>query len=175
MTQFLLLSYRVPAEPSKTRVAVWREIKKLGAIYLQNGVCLLPHDHESERCFRELAGRIRDMGGEASLLVTSPADDSEEQQLIREFAAARDKEYGEILEQCAAFLREIDKEVKRGNFTFAEIEEIEEDLEKLRRWQDKVTRRDRFGARLARVAAEKVKECEEALLRFAQQVYDHEA
>jgi hypothetical protein len=175
MGQYLLLSYRVPAEPSKTRVGVWREIKKLGAIYLQGGVCLIPHDDETEQSFRDLAARIRSMGGEAGLLVTSPVDADEEQRLTGEFNAARDKEYREILEQCTHFLREIEKETKRGNFSFAEIEEIEEDLDKLRRWLEKVSRRDRFGAKMASATAAKVRDCEEALAHFAQRVFDHEA
>jgi hypothetical protein len=33
---WLLLIYRVPSEPSRLRAAVWRRIKSLGAIYLQN-------------------------------------------------------------------------------------------------------------------------------------------
>jgi hypothetical protein len=37
-----LLIYSVPAEPSRKRAYVWREVKKLGAIYLRDGVCIQP-------------------------------------------------------------------------------------------------------------------------------------
>jgi hypothetical protein len=33
---WLVLIYRVPPEPTRLRSTVWRRIKSLGAIYLQN-------------------------------------------------------------------------------------------------------------------------------------------
>ena len=47
---WLLLTYKVPAEPSARRIAIWRKLKGMGAIYLQNGVCVLPKadDHICE-------------------------------------------------------------------------------------------------------------------------------
>jgi hypothetical protein len=39
---WLLLTYKVPSEPAIKRFALWLRLKGMGAIYLQNGVCLLP-------------------------------------------------------------------------------------------------------------------------------------
>jgi hypothetical protein len=36
---WLLLAYKVPP---KKRIALWRKVKSLGAVYVQAGVCLLP-------------------------------------------------------------------------------------------------------------------------------------
>ena len=36
------LIYRVPAEPASKRVSVWRDLKRLGALYLQQCVCIVP-------------------------------------------------------------------------------------------------------------------------------------
>ena len=41
---WVLLIYRLPREPSRHRVAVWRKLKDLGALYLQDGVAALPED-----------------------------------------------------------------------------------------------------------------------------------
>ena len=40
---WLLLVYRVPSEPASKRVTIWRDLKRLGALYLQQCVCLVPH------------------------------------------------------------------------------------------------------------------------------------
>ena len=42
---WLLLTYKVPAEPAKKRIAIWRRLKGMGAIYLQNGVCQIGRAH----------------------------------------------------------------------------------------------------------------------------------
>ena len=39
---WLLLVYRMPSEPTRLRATVWRRIKSLGAIYLQNSAAALP-------------------------------------------------------------------------------------------------------------------------------------
>jgi len=39
---WLLLTYKVPSEPAAKRIALWRRLKGMGGVYLQNGVCLLP-------------------------------------------------------------------------------------------------------------------------------------
>ena len=40
--EWVLLVYRVPTEPASRRVAVWRDLKRIGALYLQQCVCILP-------------------------------------------------------------------------------------------------------------------------------------
>ena len=53
---WLLLTYKIPPEPSKKRVAIWRRLKGMGAVYLQSGVCLLP---KTDDYVRRLRGRDR--------------------------------------------------------------------------------------------------------------------
>ena len=65
---WLLLVYRVPPEPSRLRAAVWRRLKTLGAIYLQNSAAALPVSVGAERALRKLRSEILDMGGTAVLL-----------------------------------------------------------------------------------------------------------
>ena len=50
--RFLVLAYRMPAEPTAGRVAVWRNLKKVGAVYLQDSVCVVP---DTAALRRELA------------------------------------------------------------------------------------------------------------------------
>ena len=55
---WLLLIYRVPAEPSRKRAFVWRELKKVGAVYLRDGVCVLPDQAATRAGLRQVAERM---------------------------------------------------------------------------------------------------------------------
>ncbi len=141
---WLLLIYRVPPEPTRLRSTVWRRIKSLGAIYLQNSVAALPASPTSERSLRKLRREILDMSGTAILLsATALAGDAE---VRAAFLAARNDEYEEIVDKCEDFLRQVQKEYDENHFTYAELEENEEDLVKLKNWFAKIVERDAFGA-----------------------------
>jgi hypothetical protein len=91
---------------------------------------------------------------------------------VATFDAARDEEYREVLDRCRDFHAELEKERKARKFTFAELEENEEDLAKLEAWFGKVRARDRFGAPLAEEAERAIKACREDLESFAESVYE---
>ena len=67
-TVWLALSYNVPINPSKARVYVWRKLKEIGAEYFKQGVALLPNTAQSMQQFSALAQKIRQLGGEASIV-----------------------------------------------------------------------------------------------------------
>src|SRR5215203_6083390 len=85
---------------------------------------------------------------------------------------ARDAEYAEVLSKCRDFHAELERERAMGKFTFAELEENEEDLDKLGAWLRKVELRDRFGAPSAQEARAAVLACREDLEAFAASVYE---
>jgi hypothetical protein len=170
---WLLLVYRVPSEPTRLRATVWRRIKSLGAIYLQNSAAALPASVTAERALRKLRSEILDMSGTAVLL--SCAVLAGEQEVRAQFQAARDDEYEEIVDKCQDFLAQVKKEYAENHFTYAELEENEVDLVKLKNWLDRVRQRDVFGAS-GRQAAEKwLGECEQSLEAYAARVYTEEA
>jgi hypothetical protein len=87
---WLLLSVSTAGAAGTLRVQVWRKLRSLGALYLQQSVCLLPEREETSRQVRRLLDRVRQHGGSArSLRVTFP-DPAEQQQVIGELNAARD-------------------------------------------------------------------------------------
>src|SRR6516225_3789559 len=88
---WLLLVYRVPSEPTRLRATVWRRLKSLGAIYLQNSAAALPASAEAERALRKLRREILDMSGTAVLLSCSVL--AGEQEVKAAFQAARNDEY----------------------------------------------------------------------------------
>ncbi|MGH3282477.1 MAG: Chromate resistance protein ChrB [Trebonia sp.] len=170
---WLLLIYRVPPEPTRLRSTVWRRIKSLGAIYLQNSVAALPASPTSERALRKLRREITDMSGTAMLIAASVL--AGEAEVRAAFQAARNDEYEEIVDKCEDFLRQVQKEYDETHFTYAELEENEVDLVKLRNWFAKITERDVFGAS-GRAACERdLDRCEQSLEAYAARVYAEEA
>ena len=171
-TNWLLLIYRVPPEPTRLRSTVWRRIKSLGAIYLQNSAAALPATAANERALRKLRREILDMSGTAVLLSCDVL--AGEPDVHDAFQAARNDEYEEIVDRCEDFLQQVKKEYAENHFTYAELEENEVDLVKLRNWFAKVRERDAFDAD-GRNAAEKALEaCEESLEAYAARVYAEE-
>jgi len=170
-TSWLLLTYKVPAEPNRRRVALWRKLKGLGAVYLQNGVCLLPKTDEHHRALKIIENEIVDMEGEAVLLETAPLDQGQYAKVEERFRADRDAEYREFVERCDGFEAEIAKETEAGHFSYAEIEENDEDLKKLRNWLEKIKKLDFYGAPLASEAQERLAKCEVLLDTYANQVF----
>lgn len=171
---WLMLTYKVPSEPAKRRIALWRKLKALGAVYLQNGVCMLPKTSEHLRRLRVLEREIADMGGEAILLETTSLDQAQTDKVIARFMAERDEAYAEFISRCDDFEAEIAKERAADKFIYAEVEENEEDLAKLRTWLEKITRLDFFDAPLRAEAEARLTRCAEILDDYAREVFERE-
>lgn len=169
--RWLMLVYHLPSDPSSARSAIWRETRRLGAIGLQHGVCLLPLSEASRSAFERLARRVDGYGGDASVLETASPDAEWHRRTVARFNAARDEEYAEVIDEAERFRAEIEREKSQGKFTFAELEDEESNLERLRRYLAQVEARDSFGApNRARVIAE-LETCARELERFAQEIY----
>lgn len=171
LKEWVVLSYTLPREPSRSRVSVWRRLKKIGAINLQQSIWLLPYSEKNLELFNDIKENIFKENGEALVMVTQ-ADAQNKEFIIKKFNDARDEEYKELIEQCEDFFAEIDKEIKRENFSFAEIEENEEELNKLKEWYEKIKDRDVFFAPLRDEAIGLIKKCEEDLEKFCDKVYE---
>ncbi|MGH6656367.1 MAG: Chromate resistance protein ChrB [Actinocrinis sp.] len=170
---WLLLVYRIPSEPTRLRAAAWRRLKGLGAIYLQNSAAALPAGTAAERALRKLRREIVEMGGTALLMSCSVL--AGESEVRAAFQAARDDEYEEIIDKCQDFMAQLEKEYRAEHFTYAELEENEEDLVKLRNWFAKITDRDVFGAPRRAATLEAIATCEQELEKYAARVYAEEA
>lgn len=166
---WLILVYRVPSEPTRLRATVWRRLKSLGAVYLQNSVAAFPASGPAERALRALRNEIQELGGSAQLLsATTLAGHGD---VVATFNTARDEEYAEVVARCRDFLAEIEKETKASHFSYAELEENDEDLTKLRSWFAKIAARDVLGAEGRTEAEHALSEAEAALERFSEHVY----
>src|SRR4051812_38684067 len=169
---WLLLTYKVPPEPAAKRIALWRRLKGMGAVYLQNGVCLLPKTDDHARRLKMLENDVAEMGGEAVILETVALDRNQEEKVVARFKEDRDQQYREFLGRCAGFEAEIAKEIATNKFTYAELEEEDTDLKKLQGWLEKIRKLDFYGATLANEAAERLSACEVLLESYARRVFD---
>ena len=143
---WLVISVSTAGAAGTLRVQVWRKLRSLGALYLQQSVCLLAARAEVLREVRRLADRIHQQGGTARILRMRFADPADEDAVIEELNAARDAEYAEVLERLPALRQELAEETARGRLTYAEVEESEADLDRFRTWLAKIAARDYFSA-----------------------------
>src|SRR5919201_3742948 len=172
--RWLLLIYLVPQDPPGRRTYVWRQLKQLGAVYLQQAAAILPDRPDLRAALEALAERIQSQEGEVSLLETTSPTETWERDLVERFNRARDEEYAEVVENVERFEDEIRRESRKGKFTFAELEDSESDWDKIERWQARVVARDFFGAPTRAEADAALERGKEMLAEFAAAVYRHE-
>ncbi|MHB8621470.1 MAG: Chromate resistance protein ChrB [Chloroflexota bacterium] len=172
ISPWIVLVYRVPSEPASKRVAIWRDLKRMGALYLQQCVCILPKLSSLTEDLDRVTGKIPVMDGEYTLFEVPKLRAEDEVKIIESFRQLRNKEYAEILEECETkFVKEVEFEHFRQNYTYEEAEEIEQDLEKIRRWFDGVKRRDWFKADRAGEVEAWLERCQEIFSGFQEEVY----
>lgn len=169
--RWLLLVIKVPAAPSRRRVAVWRELRKIGALSLGQGVWAVP----DVPVFADGISRAITMAeqgeGQAMALNAAGRNAEDAVRLQALFTAARSADWTEFLADCGTFEAELAKEIRNRKFTLAELEEEEQSLERLRRWHRDLTARDVFGAPEAAEAASRLKECTAACEDYAERVF----
>jgi Protein ChrB, N-terminal len=173
--RWLLVTASSAGAPDSLRVAIWRKLRSLGALYLHQSVCLLPVRPEVEREIRRLVDRIRANGGSARVVRIGFDDPNEEAAIVAELQAARDDEYGEVLERIPAFMHELRLERDRGRATYEEVEESEADLQRFRTWLSRIDRRDYFGAPRRAQAHAAIERCAEALEAFESEAFCRDA
>jgi len=99
---WVLLSYRMPREPSTPRITIWRKLKRLGVAQLSDGLIALPADARTREHLDWIAEEIVESGGTAAVWHAQPATLAQERELAAAMAAARRDEYRSVIEQAAA-------------------------------------------------------------------------
>jgi hypothetical protein len=162
----------MPAKPTAGRVAVWRQLKKIGAIYLQQSVCVFP-DYATVRAdLQSILSRITEAQGEFHMLPVRMLSPSEHGKLVDQFLDQTAKHYTEIIENCEVnFQKEVEFEIFRQNFTYEEAEEIRIEFEKIANWFERVKKRDWFGASNQKEAERWIATCERLVEDFEAKVF----
>jgi hypothetical protein len=167
-----ILTYRFGPDAGTARVAVWRELRKLGALALQQATWAFPDEPELAAGLDRTVSLVEASGGQALVVQVADNDQAAMAELEARFTDEREAEWAEFLGECAKYSAEIAKEIAKEKFTLAELDEEEESLERLRRWFRRLRGRDLFGAPSASIAEGRLKECAEALEGLAARIYD---
>lgn len=169
----MVLIVRLPAQPSRHRVAVWRELRKVGALSLGQGVWAVPDVPvfaDGVRRALELAERAQ---GETVVLRAAGREPRDAARFEAMFTAAREEDWAEFTADCGKYTAELDKEIAQRKFTLAELEEEEQSLERLRRWHRDLKARDVFGAPGGAAADRRLAECARRFEGYSERVFAH--
>ena len=169
---WLLLTYRLPAERSSARVAVWREVRRSGALQLQQSVVAFPDTDEFRRALARVRAVVADVGGSAIAVSAEPLEPDDGERLLSAWNEARAAEYAELAAESEKLVAEIDKEFAKEKFTLAELDEEEAELDKLQSWHERIRERDVHGCDAAAPAEAALERAAEALRRYTAAVFE---
>lgn len=99
MNNWLLLTYKLPSEPSARRVYIWRKLKRLGSLTIFDAVWVLPDTPRTHEQFQWLAAEIQELGGEAMFWMAQSELAGQEETLIDQFQMQVEKTYQALLER----------------------------------------------------------------------------
>lgn len=125
---WLLLLVRLPATHSAERVAIWRKLKKSGAIQIQTSTHVLPDDPRRYETFQWLTQHIRHAGGDATLVRAREIEGLPNERLVELFNAARAKEYAALRE----ILRPLMITVKRRQDFGSKLDRVRKQFREIR-------------------------------------------
>jgi len=99
---WVLLAYRLPREPSTPRIALWRDLRRLGVAQLLDGLVALPADSRTREQLEWLADSVVEAGGEASVWLGRPGSRAQERAIAQTMQATVAAEYAKVIEQAYA-------------------------------------------------------------------------
>src|SRR5215218_10104108 len=136
--KWALLIYTVPASPTRKRAAVWRQVKRLGALYLRDGVCVLPDTAAARTGLEALAGRVQALGGHSTVVRSACLSPATAEALRAGLLRAREAEYADVAEVAADLLQHIRQEAEHHLFDYGARANVAGDLGRLQRWLEQV-------------------------------------
>ena len=137
--EWVAFSYSLPTKGgSSPRVAVWRRLRRLGAITIAGSVQVLPDREECLEAFQWLAQEIRTSNGEAMIMRVTQIEGLTDQQVIAMFHSARVEDYHHIETHAG----DLTKSLADGKKI--DIAQVRDTLNRLRRQYADILRIDYF-------------------------------
>ncbi len=132
-TSWLLLLFSLPTNRNTERVAVWRRLKKVGAVQFKTSTYLLPDEPAQYEQFQWLAQQIRDYGGDSTLVRAQEIEGLTREKVVSVFNAARDQDYAVLRKALQTFIARRRKsdaaaaatELERFTRQFRELRQID--------------------------------------------------
>ena len=91
--RWVLLAYRLPREPSTPRIAIWRQLRRLGALQLADGLVALPLDARTREQLEWIAQAIVEASGESTIWLAQPSTAAQDRALVDRMLAMVAEEY----------------------------------------------------------------------------------
>ena len=98
--EWVLLTYRLPREPSAPRLALWRNLRRLGVAQLSDGLVALPADARTREQLEWVAEEVEEAGGSAGVWLARPATRALQREVAAPMNAARAAEFQEIADRA---------------------------------------------------------------------------
>jgi hypothetical protein len=169
--RWLVLLARLPAEPARHRMALWRELRRSGAVPLGQATWAVPDLPAVRPLLDRLAAVVEAAAGSLLVLAANGYAERDAARLEQLYAEAREMEWSEFHADCGKYLAELEKEERIGKYTLAELEEEEQSLDRLRRWFRELRSRDLLGVPATIDSTTDLKLCEERFEIYAEHVY----
>ncbi|MEY2521544.1 MAG: hypothetical protein QOJ66_109 [Ilumatobacteraceae bacterium] len=166
-----VLILRLPSDPSRHRVAVWRELRRVGAIQLGQGSWALPAAPAFADVVDKIVELVNHNEGEVLALTASAADEPTAAKIRGLYDDARRAEWTEFESECVKCLAELEREIHNEKFTLAELDEEEQNVDRLRRWHRELRSRDLFDSVPVGETQRQLDACVTVLDRFTTLVY----
>jgi len=152
------VTYHFGSEQSRHRVAVWRELRRAGAVALQSATWAIPADDRFDEGLAKAVSPVERGDGRALVFDVARRDDTDAA-LEQLYTAEREAEWIEFCSECDKALVELRGELARETFTLAELDEEEDSLDRLRRWHRELRAKDLFGTPSSSTAETQLKTC----------------
>ena len=168
---WVVLIVRLPSEPSRHRVAVWRELRRVGAIQLGQGSWALPAVPAYADIVTSVVELVGRHEGEVLTLNAVAGDDVTADRIRAAYDDARRSEWAEFESECGKCLAELQREIVNEKFTLAELDEEEHNVDRLQRWSRELRLRDVFDSVAVEVTQAHLDGCAAELDKFTALVY----
>jgi hypothetical protein len=166
-----VLTYRLSGDQSRHRVAVWRELRRVGAVALQSATWAIPTGDRFDEGLDRATALVERSGGQA-LRFDVAASEETSAAVEALYTAEREAEWVEFCSECDKAEAELHGAVEKERLTLAELDEEERNVDRLRRWYRDLRAKDLFGAPSADLGERRLKDCAVLLEDFAEQVYE---
>ena len=143
MIRCVALSYRLPREPTRPRLAVWRRLKRLGAVLFHNAVWLLPEDGATREAFEWLLEEIEEQGGTGLVWQAMSLSEEQDQVLVTQFRAEADERYTALARSAEVLFQQVSSRHRPDR---ARLHQVRRQLAGFERAMRLERRRDYFRA-----------------------------
>lgn len=133
---------------------------------------LLPKAEPLATKIKDILNSVEEMEGTANLYSVTDFSEIQEQRAVARFKQDREREYAEIIKECHKMLRHTERERQQQEFTFEEVQELEGDLGKIKRWLSEAKERDFWDVTAREEVEELISKAETGLASFTQETYE---